>query len=222
MMTAKGLKLDYFKLYDIENREGAIDVWLKGQFDKKEQRMGVRILDRFANPVSKNGEPLYDKNAHLALYRGIVPAEPTRSVVLENQFGAFEVVIGACVGMLVPTEKVEKGSAFPKGLDHFKVYRVLHADKVPDKVVGLKDQFGSDEVKLGPPVTLAVPVAKRVGDKKYPIQNERAHLLIFPIDARDIQKTIKIQNQFARGPRVLVVRSLGLGVPSVKKEWKQL
>ena len=55
-MTAKELKLDYFKFYDVENREAAADVLLRGQFDERPQRMRLRLLDFFANPASKNGK----------------------------------------------------------------------------------------------------------------------------------------------------------------------
>jgi hypothetical protein len=70
-MTAKELKLDYFKFYDVANREVEGDVLLRGQFDQRPQKMRLRLLDYFANPVSKNDESLYDKAAHLAWYRGV-------------------------------------------------------------------------------------------------------------------------------------------------------
>jgi hypothetical protein len=221
-MTAKELKLDYFKFYDVENREAEGDVLLRGQFDQRPQKMRLRLLDYFANPVSKNGEALNDKNAHLAWYRGVQPPEPPRQVVLENQFGKFDIRTGTGYGLLVPTQKVEQGSEFPKELDHYKVYRLLDVEGVPDKPLKLRDQFGGDEVKLRLPLYFAVPVIKRVGEKTYPIQNERAHLLIFSITTREVQKAIKLRNQFARGASVKVIRSLMLGAPSLKLEWKQI
>ena len=221
-MTAKDLKLDYFKFYNVANREVDGDVLLRGQFDQRPQKMRLRLLDYFANPVSKNNEPLYDKNAHLAWYRGVQPSEPPRRVVLENQFGKFNIRIDRGFGLLVPTQKLEAGSVFPKELDHYKVYRVSDAEQSVDKALKLRDQFGSDEVKLRLPLYFAVPVTKRVGDKTYPVHNERAHLLIFSITTREVQKTIKLRNQFARGTSAQVVRSLMLGAPSVKLEWKQL
>jgi hypothetical protein len=111
-MTAKELKLDYFKFYDVENREVDSDVLLRGQLDQRPQKMRLRLLDYFANPVSKNGEPLYDKTAHLVWYRGVQPSEPPRRVVLENQFGKFDIRTGTGYGLLVPTQKVEQGSVF--------------------------------------------------------------------------------------------------------------
>src|SRR5215467_869829 len=113
-MTAQELRLDYFQVYDVGDREAAGDVLLRGQFDVNRLKMRVRLLDYFANPVSKNGEPLYDKNAHLAWYRGVQLPEPIRAVSLENQFGKFEIRSGSGYGLLVPTRKIEPGSAFPQ------------------------------------------------------------------------------------------------------------
>jgi len=221
-MTAQELKLDYFKFYDVENREAQADLLLRGQFDRRPQKLRLRLLDFFGNPVSKNGEPLYDKHAHLAWYRGVQPREPLRRVVLENQFGKFDIRTGTGYGLLVPTQKLERGSVFPEGLDHYKVYRLVDVEEVPGAVLKLRDQFGSDEVKLRLPQYLAVPVMKRHGAKTYPIHNERAHLLVFSITTRDLQKSVRLRNQFARGIGVRVVRSLMLAAPSLKHEWKQL
>jgi hypothetical protein len=221
-MTAKELKLDYFKFYDSENRAADADVTLRGQFDRRPQKIQLRLLDFFANPVSKNGEALYDKHAHLAWYRGVQPPEPIRRVVLKNQFGKFDIRTGTGYGLLVPTQKLERGSAFPERLDHYKVYRLVDVEPMRSKVLKLRDQFGSDEVKLGLPLYLAVPVLKRHGDATFAIRNDAAHLLIFSITTRELSKRIKLRNQFANGTAVSVVRSLMLGAPSLKREWKQL
>jgi hypothetical protein len=221
-MTAKELRLDYFKVYDVENREAAADLLLRGQFDRRPQKMRLRLLDFFANPVSKNREPLYDKNAHLAWYRGVQPSEPIRRVLLENQFGKFDIRTGTGYGLLVPTQKIERGSAFPEQLDHYKVYRLVDVELVPNKVLKLRDQFGGDEVKLRFPLYFAVPVMKRHGNKTYPIHNDRAHLLIFSITTRDLRKNIKLRNQFDNGTGVRTVRSVMLAAPSLKRKWKQV
>jgi len=221
-MTAQDLRLDYFKFYDLENRvaEGAVS--LQGQFDKRPQRMQVTLLDFFANAVSKNGEPFYDRNAHLAWYRGVQPAEPTRQVLVENQFGRVTIRIGKGYGLLVPTHKVEPGSAFPERLDHYKVYRLAEPVKVPSRVIKLKDQFVGEAVTLGLPLFFAVPVKKRHGQQTFEIHNDLAHLLIYSITPRDIAKSIRLRNQFAPGVAGRVVRSLMLGAPSLKREWKQV
>ena len=219
-MTAQELKLDYFQVYDVEDREAAADVFLRGQFDTTRLKMRLRLLDYFANPVSKNAEPLYDKNAHVAWYRGVQPPEPGRAVSLENQFGKFEIRTGRGYGLLVPTRKVEVGSAVPQKLDHYKVYQVVEASKVPMVGVKLKDQFRTSDATLKSIRYFAVPVKKQHETKAYPIQNERGHLLIFEITPRDYDRKVKVQNQFTQGSVVQVVRSVMLAVPSLKKAWK--
>jgi hypothetical protein len=44
--------------------------------------MRLKLLDFFANPVSKNG----DKNAHLAGYRGVQPPEPIPTMPYPERF----------------------------------------------------------------------------------------------------------------------------------------
>jgi hypothetical protein len=224
IMTAKELKLDYFQIYDVANRQATGNIFLQGQFDKQRLRMQLALLDFFANPVAKNAEPIYDKNAHLTWYRGgVQPPEPMRAVILENQFGKFEIRTGRGEGLLVPTQKKEPGSVFPKTLDHYKVYLVVDVGKVPDVTLKLRDQFGTSEARLGRPLFFSVPVRKRHETKEYPIQNERAHLLIFAITPRNLEKKVTLQNQFIpRGTSVAVVRSVMLAVPSIKNEWKQV
>jgi hypothetical protein len=218
-MTAKELKLDYFQIYDLENKPAAGNILLQGQFDEKRIKMQLALVDFFGNPVSKNGEPLYDKNAHLAWYRGVQPAEPIRRVLLENQFGRFDIRTGTGYGLLVPTQKVEPGSVFPQALDHYKVYRLVDVEQVPHGIIKLRDQFGPSETPLRIPLYFAVPVAKRHGTTNYPIHNRTAHLLIFSINVRNVQKKITLRNQFSRST-VNLVRSIMLAVPSLKREWK--
>ena len=219
-MTAKELRLDYFQIYDLADRPAEGSVLLQGQFDERALKMQVTTLDYFANPVSKNGEPLYDKNAHLAWYRGVQPPEPVRTVVLENQFGKFEIRTGRGYGLLVPTHKVEPGSVFPEMLDHYKVYRLVDVEQVPDTNLKLRDQFGASEARLRLPLFFAVPVKKRHGTTAWGIRNERTHLLIFGITPREIEKKVTLRNQFARGAGAAAVRSVMLAVPSIKHSWK--
>ena len=221
-MTAKELRLDYFQIYDVANREATGKVLLQGQFDERPLKMELALLDFFANPVAKNAEPIYDKNAHLTWYRGVQPPEPMRAVVLETQFGRFEIRTGRAYGLLVPTQKVESGSVFPKTLDHYKVYRLVDVERVPDVTLKLRDQFGASEARMRLPLYFAVPVRKRHEIKEYPIQNERAHLLIFGITPRDLQKKVTLRNQFTKGTSLAIVRSLMLAVPSIKREWKHV
>ncbi|MFL6234751.1 MAG: hypothetical protein ACJ76N_16580, partial [Thermoanaerobaculia bacterium] len=73
-------KLDHFKLYDVQpySPGGATPV-LQGQFDGRERPAVVGLLRQFANPVSKDGEPIKDRNSHLTIYDVATTfPEPTR------------------------------------------------------------------------------------------------------------------------------------------------
>jgi hypothetical protein len=55
-MTAQELKLDYFKFYDVENREAEGDLLLRGQFDQRPQKVRIRLVDFFGNAVADSAE----------------------------------------------------------------------------------------------------------------------------------------------------------------------
>ena len=100
---------------------------------------------------------------------------------------------------------------FPKTLDHYKVYRLADVEKVPDVTLKLRDQFGANKARLRLPLYFAVPVRKRHDAKEYPIQNERAHLLIFGITPRNLEKKVTLRNQFTKGTSVAMVTKCDAG-----------
>lgn len=221
-MTSKELQLDHFKFYDVANLEIGEIVALKGQFDKFGERVRLTYLNLFANPVSKNGEPIYDKNAHLTWYDLFDPTpDPTRAVVVANQFGKQQQIhIGRSCALLVPAQKYYRGSVFPEKLGHYKVYQVLHGEPV-NKTVKLEDQFGGEEGKVDSPLFFAVPVKKWTARQAFEIHNEKAHLLIYRLYPSRHEKTILVRDQFGR--RYLnVFRSVLLGVPSLKLKWTEV
>ena len=220
-MTAAGFGLDYFQVYDVATKPAGAVVQARGQFDSRRQQMRLSVLECFATPVSKNGEPIHDRHAHLAWYTGVQPAEPVRRIRVENQFGAFRICTAAGRGLLVPTQKIEQGSRYPDTLDHYKVYRLTDVATVQNTTVQLRDQFGASRVKVFAPVFFAVPVAKRHDAKEFPIQNDGAHLMFFAITALDLadRPTVSIWNQFDKRRSLDLLRAVILGVPSVKKEW---
>ncbi len=219
-MTALEFKLDYFKLYDVENVAANYKVTLKGQFDKEAVPAALPILDFFANPVMKNGQPFFDKAAHLTFYRLTQEKqEPTRLVAGKNQFGDFKIKTGRAIGLLAPAKKFESGLDLSNEINHFKVYEVLDPGPPPSVTVKLRDQFLSEAVTVGGAVLFAVPVEKAYRRTISPIVNTKAHLLIYRIPPRTFQKQIKVKDQFAeRG--LTVVRSILLAAPSAKLRWK--
>ena len=218
-MNANDLKLDYFKFYDVANQRINRDVLVQGQFDEEPEVIELVYLNLFANPVSKNGEEIFDKHAHLTWYNVFDPIpEPTRTVVFDNQFGTQKVLIGRTIALLAPAQKYEHGSEFPKRLDHFKVYLVLRSEPV-GKEVKLEDQFGGDETVVHYPVAFAVPVRKQHWRRTFDINNEDAHLALYRITPRYEERSVLARDQFGRH-RIHVYRSILLAAPSKKVEWQ--
>ena len=217
-MKSQELRLDHFKIYDVNDCEVVEKVALKGQFDREEETAKTYSLSFYCNPVSKNEEPLYDPDAHLAGYSIYQPVpEPMRVVVLKNQFGTSKLITGRPFALLVPSRK--QGHSFPERLDHYKLYRVLEGEPL-NKEVSLKDQFESDRTRVTYPIAFGVPVTKRHDNREYPINNERAHLAIYRISPRPIQETRATRDQFG-GKLLFFMRSIALAIPSVKEHWEE-
>ncbi|MCK5232088.1 MAG: hypothetical protein KAR13_17585 [Desulfobulbaceae bacterium] len=224
-MNAHDLELDYFKLYDIEPKPWVeYHVDLQGQFDEEPERTDVTRLRLFANPVSKNREAIYDRNAHLAVYQLAVHPwflDPKRKIVAESQFGKHSFDIGHDFALLAPAKKYERGLRFPEALDHYKVYSVEpeHRDSL-DADVTLQDQFSEVEAKIQNLVAFAVPAEKKHAEEKYEVRNEKAHLMIFWCETPHVGRLKRVADQFDRY-RLYFGRGLYLGVPCLKHEWHE-
>lgn len=220
-MNAKDLKLDYFLIYNVANQWARHSVYLQTQFDRTHDLGSLVFLDWFANPVSKNGEPMYDKKAHLASYYLYQPvSEPMRAVLLENQFGRQKILTGSPRCLLVPAMKMEKDSKFPKKLDHYKVFQVLEGEPV-GREVKLVDQFGKSKVKIAYPYGFAAPAEKKHGGRVFPVQNKKAHLVLYKITPRKVEKSRITADQFGKH-QLNFYQSILLAVPSVKLKWKEV
>ncbi len=219
-MNSKELRLDHFLLYDVANQPAGQIVGLQGQFDDQPEKNQLTALNAFANWVSKNGEPPNDKNAHLNWYDLFDPVpDPTRLVYFNNQFGEQKVITGKAIALLAPAQKVEKGSEFPKTLDHYKVYQVLDGHPVK-KAVKLQDQFGASKAEVTYPYAFAVPVAKWYEGRQFKIQNEKAHLVFYRITPNSVEQSRLVYDQFGRR-YIQSFRSVLLGVPSLKLKWQE-
>ena len=221
-MTAAGLGLDYFQIYDLATKPADAVVHVKGRFDSRRVLTRLSVLEYFATPVSKNGETVHDRHAHLTWYTGVDPAQPIRQVILENQLGRFRVCTGAGNGLLVPTQKIEQGSRYPETLDHYRVYRLTDVETVQRTSVNLRDQFGASTLRILAPVYLAVPVEKRHDAKAIPIRNETAHLLLFAVTTLAVVERLRVRiwNQFDKRKSLALLRAVMLAVPSAMGEWK--
>jgi len=216
--SAKSLKLDYFKIYDVADQMLSDSVMLQGQFDAEPERAHVLGIDAFGNVASKNGEALFDRRAHLTWYAiSDVAPEPMRRVLVENQFGEQTLVIGPLKRMLVParTYTDPKVGSSPL-LDHFKVYRVLDGAPI-DKPVTLKDEFRNEKGMVTAPMFFAVPAVKTHAGASAPINNTEAHLVIYRFTPRPIKKIFRTRDQFS-GHWLTAGRTVMLAAPSIKKK----
>jgi hypothetical protein len=223
-MNAQDLRLDYFKVYRFFPQTAPAVVELQGQFDTRgAERCELAERIWFANPVSKNGEPPFDQDAHLVRYRPKQPIpQPPRVVEIENQFGAAKIHLGDVIGLLVPARKIERGFGYPEQLDHYKMYWA-YGERPVSISIKLKDQFDKTEVEVTvfQTVAFAVPVEKRHNDKVFSVQNDTAHLTLYSINfSRPIYRVVRFEDQFGWG-YAYGFQSYQLAVPSVKHGWSE-
>ncbi len=212
------LKLDHFKVYKQYYPTKSYSVRVQGQFDKIQVPARLHQMDYFANPARKNGSRIINKQAHLAFYQLIQRREPRRVVILRNQFGLQRLILGRPLYLLVPSQKIEKGSRFPRGLDHFKAYQVLAGEHLLRKV-SLVDQMSKEQsVEVDRPEFFCVPVRKLYGRKATGISNRRGHLTFYSITPK-INKVPKVSKDQFGEHKLLLATSVFLGVPSLKLDW---
>ncbi|MEO8496890.1 MAG: hypothetical protein ABI614_17605, partial [Planctomycetota bacterium] len=219
-------KLDHFKVYKVAPSPGIEnEVALQGQFDKEPIKAAVRGPVMFANAVAKNRGEIIDKNSHLNWYSlRQEKEEPKRTVIFRNQFakgGKQKMIIGQPRFLLVPTKKIHGDDEFPiaKGLDHFKVYEVLEAEPVPERVV-LRDQFEREENEATKLVFFCVPVKKEFRDETTEITNERDHLTVYVIKPREQKIEIAVSDQLGEN-KLRITASQFLCLPTEKLEYEE-
>ena len=196
-------ELDHFKCYRTTFDPPNVVVGLRDQFDlagAAGDTAFVRFPVKFCNPVQKTTPdgvitPINDKDAHLEMFI-TAPGrlEPTRRLVVRNQFGTQRLLTYGPELLAVPSAKDEQ--PFPENLDHFKCYRTYGRPKnVP---LRLSDQFQDDvTATLLRPVQFCNPVEKTHGTVVTPIKNPKAHLLCYTITPTTFgPQPHRVRNQF--------------------------
>jgi len=183
----------------------------------------VLNVNFFANPVSKDNGKIYDPNAHLTWYQIRQIAVRPMKVEFQNQFGRQKCELGEASYLLVPTQKIEPGSAMPKRLNHFKAYKVLRGDSISKKVT-LVDQFDrklqqKETAFVGKLVYFCTPVEKN-NEPIYDKENHLAVYLIKSLGSEHLPRNILIRNQFGTDS-LRVEKSYMLAVPSKKLSYKE-
>ena len=228
-MAAQSTVLDHFKCYWVRQWTapyiGEV-VYLEDQFGSFQAVVGE--AEFFCNPVAKWVEgmpptpPILNLDNHLTLYSLDHEEElQERTVKVENQFGTQQLVVSDPVLLGVPTWKLDPGEhSPPEGLDHFLLYEVIEGPSV-EVVVGLEDQFFSENVLVYEPVYFANPVKKTHNGDVTLIENPEAHLVFYRISSYSGWTEVHVNNQFGEQYLEVYVDEYDtplLAVPSEKEE----
>lgn len=215
---------------------------------------GVRLIDQFApngfvpkiGPLVKNCNPVQktvtlatggttvtkvtNPNAHLACFKITAPTQPTKTVVVVNQFGSGTLSVGQPQILCLPTWKSLSGppkepTVQPPDLSHFTCYSVSYVPgtapyRVPG-AVALRDEFTPASapptpVTVGAPKLLCLPTTKIVGKTTYPMANATLHLLCFQVTRTPTRTPVFDLNQFGNGT-VHITKTNLLCLPSTKR-----
>lgn len=220
-MDAKGLDLDYFLFYDVRPRRIETRVELRCQFDEEPEVAEVAWRERFGDRIMKNNQDLYDVDASLTWYRLFDPEpDPLRQVIIEDQFGDNELIVGRLEGLLVPAVCGNVARKFPEKLDHYKVYRCAKSRRPADVDVALEGEFFDYTVHLADVAYFAVPCSKSHNGKDYEIKNSQAHLVIYGLEPHGEGLRLRARDQFGRFRTELEPPEL-LAAPCDKKDWRE-
>jgi hypothetical protein len=168
---------DHFRVYDVPEfiRIGG-GITLIDQFG--ETVIDSLDLDKFATPVEKNNEPIYDLRRHQTWWR-ITQLMQGRRVTLENQFGPQDWFVKDAAYLVAPALKNETGTL--PVTNHYECYKAIGPALNIDVV--LSDQFDSRTAILLEPVVFCNPVEKLTPDGiVYPIVDPDAHLACYRLD----------------------------------------
>lgn len=135
------------------------------------------FLEKFANPVHKNQEPIFFPEVHQTWWKVDLAGAGWR-VVISNQFGDQAWQVNDPQYLVLPARKYEPGP--PLQHNHYLAYSAfgepIHLD------VNLIDQFGIVDAVVMEPLYLLNPVEKVHDGVLYPIIDPQAHLACYRID----------------------------------------
>jgi hypothetical protein len=219
-IAAQQFSIDHFQCYrSTPHKFKPRTVTLRDQFRKSKARVASRLS--LCNPVSKNGEGIQDKTAHLVCY-GIKskPAFQRRDVEVRHQFTkGMRLRVIKPWRLCLPSGKSETSSEpqdIPK-LDHYLCYRTKPLDRFKPGRVKLEDQFGGVEGRISRAFQLCNPVSKNGGDVLRP----REHLVCHYLKAGKFDpRKVWITNQFEKGRRIKAIRRESLCLPALKRVLK--
>lgn len=135
------------------------------------------FLDKFANPVMKNGSEIYWPDVHQTWW--IHDAQwPGARVTIDNQFGPQSWQVGDVRYLILPARKDQSGP--PLYHNHYKVYEAF-GPPVNMPVV-LQDQFQSWTFMATNPRWFCNPTDKIVAGTVFPIIDDQVHLACYDLE----------------------------------------
>jgi len=170
----------HFRCYIVSRQtpDTAVTVVLSDQFIASDTVTIDEPL-QFCAPTSKNGLAVLAPEEHLTMYAANRDLVPHLIVSTEDQFGPRTLEAVGARMLLVPTQKLVGGLAFPDALNHSWCYEVT-GDRVRERVT-LADQFGTDAVRVERPHYFCNPVEKVAGGVTSPILEPDVHLTCYEI-----------------------------------------
>lgn len=232
--TTAAAKLDHQLCYTATGRiKVPNNIKLVNQFVPKGFAIKVGKIALHCNPVQKTlpsgaNFPIGNPAAHLLCLTISAAAQPSKNVIVTNQFGSGNLITGQPNLLCLPSWKSLTGppnqkKPQPPGLSHFTCYPVRPAPgfqgypNVP-AFVQLKDEFVPKPVraKVGNfPNELCLPTIKIIGTHVTKAVNPALHLLCFPVSQTPHPKQVWDQNQF--GTQVITIgNTTSLCLPSLK------
>jgi hypothetical protein len=227
-------RLDHFLCYMVEPTQfpGRPGLSFIDQFSPKPRPFALATRELLCNPVSKNNEPILNKQNHLTGYvvkPMAVAGVPSLNipVVVGNQFGQgqryvvleqtkFLVPTGKAI--MIPGQEPAQVPPIPPRFDHYACYAVKAETQFQPRGVVLQDQFGRTEGEVYQPSFLCNPAEKLIeGKSTGPLVNNRDHLMCYAIKAGFQPKKALIHNQFEPRVAVEAVRPEVLCLPSTKQ-----
>jgi hypothetical protein len=175
------------------------------------------FLDKFANPVMKNGEPIVNEALHQTWWQ-IDDVQSGRRVFIENQFGPQVWFTKDARYLVLPASK-NVPTPLPDGTgQHYKCYEAQGPPM--DLPVQLQDQWGFFDPIVAEPVLFCNPVFKTFQGVTSPTLNDSLHMACYRLEPpQQLIEMFFAWDQFGLWEPLTVTQAEWLCVPSAKLEF---
>ena len=187
------------------------------------------VIEKWQNPLlRKNFEDvLWDPFLHHAWYALTQPLPHFESIIVEHQFGTYQLLVYEAVYLLTPADKNDELGDVPLG-NHYLCY--LAQGTPLEFPVDMEDQWGPSSNIVHDPFCFCNPVEKTLQDgTTYPIVNPDMHLTCYRIDPNSAGIPFFWQDQFSLWSNDAVEECLiclpslkNPGVPTEESTWGRI